>query len=157
MDPMASQPSHDRAAKRQRTQRGLTLLELLVVLTVAALATAAVSLSLRDPDQRALQREGERLAALLESGRSWSRNSGQVLRWTAGADGFAFEGHTPKRAPEAWQTPGIEVQWTQVAQAQALVLGPEPIIAPQAITLRLRQQQLTLSSDGLRAFEVRSP
>jgi prepilin-type N-terminal cleavage/methylation domain-containing protein len=70
---MASQPSHDRAAKRQRTQRGLTLLELLVVLTVAALATAAVSLSLRDPDQRALQREGERLAALLESGRMPTR------------------------------------------------------------------------------------
>jgi hypothetical protein len=44
-----------------------------------------------------------------------------------------------------------------MAQTQALVLGPEPIIAPQTITLRLRQQQLTLSSDGLRAFEVRTP
>ena len=156
---MACRPSHERPASHLRTQRGLTLLELLMVLTVAAMATAAVSLSLRDPDQRALQREGERLAALLESGRAWSRSSGQVLRWTAGPEGFAFEGHTPKRAPEAWQTPGIEVQWTQVAQtqAQALVLGPEPIIAPQAITLRLRQQQLTLSSDGLRAFEVRAP
>ena len=156
---MACRPSHERPASHLRTQRGLTLLELLMVLTVVAMATAAVSLSLRDPDQRALQREGERLAALLESGRAWSRSSGQVLRWTAGPEGFAFEGHTPKRAPEAWQTPGIEVQWTQVAQAQAqaLVLGPEPIIAPQAITLRLRQQQLTLSSDGLRAFEVRVP
>lgn len=156
---MACRPSHERPASQLRTQRGLTLLELLMVLTVAAMATAAISLSLRDPDQRALQREGERLAALLESGRAWSRSSGQVLRWTAGPEGFAFEGHTPKRAPEAWQTPGIEVQWTQVAQAQAqaLVLGPEPIIAPQAITLRLRQQQLTLSSDGLRAFEVRAP
>ena len=154
---MACRPSHERPASHLRTQRGLTLLELLMVLTVAAMATAAISLSLRDPDQRALQREGERLAALLESGRAWSRSSGQVLRWTAGPEGFAFEGHTSKRAPEAWQTPGIEVQWTQVAQAQALVLGPEPIIAPQAITLRLRQQQLTLSSDGLRAFEVRAP
>lgn len=154
---MACRPSHERPASHLRTQRGLTLLELLMVLTVAAMATAAISLSLRDPDQWALQREGERLAALLESGRTWSRSSGQVLRWTAGPEGFAFEGHTPKRAPEAWQTPGIEVQWTQVAQAQALVLGPEPIIAPQAITLRLRQQQLTLSSDGLRAFEVRAP
>lgn len=154
---MACRPSHERPASHLRIHRGLTLLELLMVLTVAAIATAAVSLSLRDPDQRALQREGERLAALLESGRAWSRSSGQVLRWTAGPEGFAFEGHTPKRAPEAWQTPGIEVQWTQAAQAQALVLGPEPIIAPQAITLRLRQQQLTLSSDGLRAFEVRAP
>ncbi len=154
---MACRPSHERPASHLRTQRGLTLLELLMVLTVAAMATAAVSLSLRDPDQRALQREGERLAALLESGRAWSRSSGQVLRWTAGPEGFAFEGHTPKRAAEPWQTPGIEVQWTQVAQTQALVLGPEPIIAPQAITLRLRQQQLTLSSDGLRAFEVRAP
>ena len=154
---MACKPSHERPASGLRTQRGLTLLELLMVLTVAAMATAAVSLSLRDPDQRALQREGERLAALLESGRAWSRSSGQVLRWTAGPDGFAFEGHTPKRAPEAWRTPGIEVQWTQVAQTRVLVLGPEPIIAPQTITLRLRQQQLTLSSDGLRAFEVRTP
>lgn len=154
---MACQPSHDHRAANGRGQRGLTLLELLVVLTLAALATAAVALSLPDPDQAALQREAERLAARLESGRAWSRNSGQVLRWTADANGFVFEGHVPKREAEPWRTAGIEVQWTQVTQSQALVLGPEPLIAPQAITLRLRQQQLTISSDGLRAFEVRVP
>jgi hypothetical protein len=38
-----------------------------------------------------------------------------------------------------------------------LVLGPEPILAAQALTLRLREQRLRLASDGLQPFAVRQP
>ncbi|EER57631.1 general secretion pathway protein H, partial [Acidovorax delafieldii 2AN] len=50
-----------------RTARGFTLLELLVVISIMALATAGVSLALRDSGQTQLEREAARLAALLES------------------------------------------------------------------------------------------
>jgi prepilin-type N-terminal cleavage/methylation domain-containing protein len=47
--------------------QGFTLLELLVVVALIAVATAGVSLSLRDSAQSALQRDAERLAVLLET------------------------------------------------------------------------------------------
>lgn len=47
------------------TSRGFTLLELMVVISIMAIAAAGVSLSLRDSGQAQLEREAERLAALL--------------------------------------------------------------------------------------------
>ena len=45
-----------------RTQStGFTLLELLVVISIMALATAGVSLAIRDGGERQLEREAERL------------------------------------------------------------------------------------------------
>ncbi|HRN65296.1 MAG TPA: prepilin-type N-terminal cleavage/methylation domain-containing protein, partial [Alicycliphilus sp.] len=66
---------------RAVAQGGFTLLELLVVIAIIALATAGVGLALRDSGATALQREGERLAALLESARAQSRASGAAVRW----------------------------------------------------------------------------
>ena len=44
--------------------KGFTLLELLVVVALIAMATAGVSLSLRDSRQTQLEREAQRLVAL---------------------------------------------------------------------------------------------
>ena len=38
--------------------------------------------------------------------------------------------------------------------ARAVVLGPEPLIGAQRIVLRLRDQRLTLATDGLGPFVV---
>jgi hypothetical protein len=38
-----------------------------------------------------------------------------------------------------------------------LVLGPEPILAAQALTLKLRKQTLSIVTDGLGPFEIRQP
>ena len=46
--------------------KGFTLLELLVVVAIIALATAGVSFALRDSQATQLEREAQRLAALLE-------------------------------------------------------------------------------------------
>ena len=51
----------------QRRDCGFTLLELLVVVSIMALATAGAALALRDSAHTQLEREGERLAALLEA------------------------------------------------------------------------------------------
>ena len=69
-------------------KRAFTLIELLVVIAIIALATAGVGLALRDSGAAALQREGERLAALLEAARAQSRASGAAVRWRADAQGF---------------------------------------------------------------------
>ena len=79
---------HDIAVKTSTLPRtgGFTLLELLVVVAIMALAMAGVGLALRDSGQTQLEREAERLAALLEAGRAQSRASAPAR----GAGGLSF-------------------------------------------------------------------
>jgi general secretion pathway protein H len=136
--------------------RGFTLLELLVVVALIAIATAGVSLSLRDSADSALERDATRLAALMETARAQSRASGLTVVWRNTATGFVFDGLPPPGLPQNWLSDS-----TRTAQAQSVVLGPEPLIAPQSIALNSRQGHgvsLWLVSDGLRPFQVqRSP
>ena len=74
----------------RRAAGGFTLIELLVVLLIVAIASSAATLALRDNDQLRLEREAERLAAMLESARAQSRASGLPVRWQADASGYGF-------------------------------------------------------------------
>ena len=130
--------------------RGFTLLELLVVVSIMALATAGVGLALRDGSQQSLEREGERLAALLESARAQSRASGVLVRWRAVEGGFRFDGLRAGTLPTQWLDNS-----TRVRGPGSLVLGPEPLIGPQQVILVQPQHPehaLRVATDGLRPF-----
>ena len=132
--------------------RGVTLLELMVVVAIMALATAGVSFALRDAPNAQLERDADRLAALLEAGRAASRASGAPVRWTATPEGFRFVGLPPQTLPDNWLAAGIRVQSTQ-----PIWLGPEPIIAAQAVVLSIREapeRSVRIATDGLRPFAV---
>ena len=101
-----------------------------------------------------LEREGERLAALLEAGRALSRTSGQSVRWRDTPQGFRFEGTNTDQLPDTWLSPHTAVQWDVGVTPQRLTLGPEPIIESQAITLVQEGHRLRLATDGLRPFAV---
>jgi general secretion pathway protein H len=133
---------------------GFTLLELLVVIAIIAIATAGVSLALRDSSTTALEREAQRLAAVLEAGRSQSRTTGLVVRWQANADGFLLSDNSVADASKVqpWLTPGITAQTS--TNLPALLLGPEPIIAAQSVILLLNNQRIYISTDGLQPFRV---
>jgi general secretion pathway protein H len=133
--------------------RGFTLLELLVVLSIMALATVGVGLAMRDGSQALLKRDAERLAALLESARAQSRASGVPVRWLALPEGFRFDG-LPSNHP-------LPTRWldasTGVRGPGTLVLGPEPLIGPQQVTLVQSthpEHALRVITDGLRPFSV---
>ena len=133
-----------------RRARGFTLLELLVVVSIMALATAGVGLALRDGSQQSLEREGERLAALLESARAQSRASGVPVRWRAVEGGFRFDGLRAGTLPTQWLDNS-----TRVRGSGSLVLGPEPLIGPQQVILVQPQHPehaLRVATDGLRPF-----
>ena len=138
-----------------RLIRGFTLLELLVVIAIMALATSGVSLAMRDNAQTALEREAQRLAVLFESARAQSRTNGMRVIWYATDSGFKFEGLAPGALPERWLTEGTSVRGTA-----SVLLGPEPIIGPQAVELVTRQPAgqasplLRVATDGLRPFAV---
>lgn len=148
-------------AARRYCERGFTLIELLVVIAIIAVSAALVTLSLRDGNAARLEEEGARLAALLEMARAEARVSGAPVRWVPkredGSDPdpniqFRFVGLSLQQPlPTRWLDPGTKAQ---VVGAATVVLGPEAILPPQRIVLRLEDQRLELASDGLGPFAV---
>jgi general secretion pathway protein H len=156
--------------RRAAAVRGFTLLELLVVLAIIAVSVATVSLALRDGSATALERDAVRLASLLEVARSESRVSGSAVRWLPGAGdnapdntsnsepaklvAFRFQGLPPGlQAPTHWLDPRVVAE---VVGRPAVVLGPEAILPPQRVLLRLEDQQIEVASDGLSPFAIAS-
>lgn len=140
------------AAGSSPRRAGFTLLELLLVVAIVAMASVGVGFALRDGAHTALEREAERLAALFEAARAQSRTNGVPVRWRALDGGFRFEGALPGTLPGHWMGTDILVP----ARATVL-LGPDPIIAPQELVLRsAAQPQLALrvATDGVRPFTV---
>ena len=129
----------------------------MVVVALIAIASAVVSLALRDPATTRLDQEAARLVALLEAARTEARASGLAASWEphaaqAGTEGFRFVGlPAATELPDHWLNPGVSAE---VLGARALVLGPEPMIGAQRVVLRLDEQRLTLETDGLGPFVV---
>lgn len=138
-----------------KRSRGFSLLELLVVISIMALATAGVGLALRDSGQSRLEREGQRLSALLEAGRAQARASGTLVRWQAQGSGFRFDGlPAGSSLPTQWLDAG-----TRVADGAILILGPEPLLPPQRTVLThvdTPELRLSVATDGLRPFSPES-
>jgi general secretion pathway protein H len=153
-----SAPGNDRRYPLNRTESGFTLIELLLVVALIAIASGLATLALRDPATDRLAQEAARLSALLESARAEARALGVAVTWrplakdgsSPEAGDFRFDGlPTADPMPTHWLAPGVVAE---VVGAQALVLGPEPMIAPQRVILRLEDQRTTLATDGLGPF-----
>lgn len=141
------------ASPAQRAS-GFTLIELLVVLAIVAIASAGVVLTLRDSTATDLERDAQRLGAVLASARAQSRMQGTPVWWRPSPTGFLIDGLQPPQAAQAWLSPDTK------SSSPAVVLGPEPVIDAQTIVLESRRQAATrvqLSTDGLRPFAVERP
>ena len=136
------------------------------MLAIVAVSVATVSLALRDGSATRLEREGVRLAALLEMARTESRVSGTQVLWVPGAPatngkpaadnaepaGFQFVGLSPKlQMPLQWLDARVTAE---VLGRPAMVLGPDAILPPQRVVLRLDDQRLEVATDGLSPFAI---
>ncbi len=157
-----SVPGNRRA--RHAGAAGFTLVELLLVVAIIAMAGAGVGFALRDLGQTALEREAQRLIAMLESARARSRASGMPVFWRPTDQGFEFIGLPIDAAAGngggsgAGQSFANSMVWLSegvtVRGGVKLSLGPEPIIARQEIVLQQSDARLRIGTDGLRAFSV---
>ena len=146
--------------------RGFTLIELLVVLVLVAIGAGVVSLALRDGAATKLEEDGARLTALLEGARAESRAAGVPVHWVPGGeeraagdrssaeadDGFRFVGLPASVAmPRHWLEPRVTAQ---VVGGKYLVLGPDAIVPPQRVVLRLDDRRIEIATDGLAPFAI---
>jgi general secretion pathway protein H len=146
---------------------GFTLIELMVVIALIAIATAGVSLAMRDGESTLLDREAERLAVILETARVQSRSTGVALAWLPLPQGFvvlpASElSDTPLKIKDGSISPWLaenmnaQIVGNEAAQQRSVLLGAEPMIAPSAVLLSLGQRRLRIATDGLRPFAVQT-
>jgi general secretion pathway protein H len=134
-----------------------------------AMVSGLAGLALRDGGESRLEREGQRLGALLEAGRAEARATGIAVRFEltsadnrnsgqasdGDGDDFRFVGLARDSTPPGvWLDRAVRAQ---IDGARALRLGPEPLIGAQRITLSLGDRQLVLATDGLSPFSVLDP
>ena len=139
----------DRAS---RTPGGFSLIELIVVVALIAVASAGVTLSMRDSAADALERDAQRLAAVLESARAQSRANGALVTWQTHTGGFLLQGLFRPQVAQSWLS-----DHTRVQPGAPVVLGPEPLIPAQSIGLTSTTSTSPawwVVSDGLRPFQA---
>ena len=123
-----------------------------MVLALIAVASATVSLSLRDSAQNQLQSEAERLIAVLEATRADARASNSAMRWHADNTGFvvqALPANGPAIHSMAWLYTGVHATPVDV------LISAEPIQARTTLTLRHDNgASLRIGTDGASPIKV---
>jgi general secretion pathway protein H len=147
--------------------RGFTLIELMVVITMIAIATAGVSFALRDSETSLLDKEAERLAVVLETARVQSRSTGVALAWLPLPQGFVvlpaselnrsqIQVNTSSISPWLAGAMNAQIISNTAASQRSVLLGAEPMIPPSGVLLSLGLRRLRVATDGLRPFTVQT-
>ncbi|WP_105131589.1 GspH/FimT family pseudopilin [Burkholderia sp. BE12] len=154
----------------RHTAAGFTLLEMLVVLMIAGLLVAVVTLAPSRNRRTDLAEEAQRLANLLESAGDEAQVRAMPIAWQPVGGGYRFVQRTEGGAwapmtddlyrARRWgsEVTGVSVHYTGGGEAPSrIVLGSESIDVPVTITLWSGDVRMAVVGTGIGNFVVRRP
>lgn len=158
----------------QAGERGFSLIELMVVMVIVGIATAAISLSIAPDPAQDLRRDARELVQHLAVAQNEVRVDGRVIAWQANGDGYSFARGTwhavPGSAIPVVSTAGAldtfvrddelrPRQWrvtpVEVTPARPVLLTSEPIGASWRMELRHGSATVVVLRDAAGGYEVR--
>jgi general secretion pathway protein H len=141
-------------------QAGMTLIEMLIVLSVIAVAAGAVTIGIGAATRApSVESEARRLAERLQSAADDAMLGDALVAFTAEKSGYGFARYDGK----GWQPIGGEAlgfhalpggMVMRLSIRPPVVLGPEGSGKPLTATIATRGQQWTVGYDGLTARVV---
>jgi len=152
--------------------RGFTLIEVLVVITVIAIAAGFVVANLDGDDRRTTEREASRLAGALEHAAALAQWRSETLGFSADGAGYRFwrrgpdnrwsavrdeEVLAPRALPAQWSIAPISYAGAPVATDVIFPFRPSGRNEPYALVLSSPAWTLVVAGDPLNRVQVAAP
>ncbi len=152
-----------------KAARGFTLIEILVVIVLIAIAATLVTVKLQPDDRGLLREEALRLAALLTQARDEAVITGASIGWRGASDGYSFYRRNAERQwqaiegdevfhsrnlPTDARITEIEIADVKVNPEHMLILSGSAANPPYRIVLAYREARVQVRADPSAAANV---
>jgi len=152
--------------------RGFTLIEVLVVVAVIAIAAGLVVVNLDGDDRRTAEREATRLAGALEHAAALAQWRSETLGFSADGAGYRFwrrgpdnrwsavrdeEVLAPRALPAQWTVAPVSYAGAPVATDVIFPFRPSGRNEPYALVLSSPAWTLVVAGDPLNRVQVAAP